>query len=328
MKPTAVTKALEICVRSNRSVFLWGAPGVGKSETVKALAESLNMELIDIRAVLLDPVDLRGLPTVVNGQAKWCPPSFLPTDPDSKGILFLDELNAAPPLVQAACFQLVLDRKVGEYTLPDGWVIIAAGNRETDRGVTHRMATPLANRFVHLEYETDLNDWVTWALNNGIQTELIGFLRFRPNLLHDFDPKRDSKAFPTPRSWAFVSQILDCKPEPSIELDLIAGTVGEGAATELIGFLRIFRKLPNPDMILMNPETAEMPTDPATLYALCGCLAKMATENTFPRLVSYFNRMPDEFSVLAVRDSIARNSALVTTRAYIEWNSKHSAVVL
>lgn len=328
MKPSAIIKALEIGVHAKRAVFLWGAPGVGKSETVKTLAENLGMELIDIRAVLLDPVDLRGLPTVVNGQAKWCPPAFLPTDPNSKGILFLDELNAAPPLVQAACFQLVLDRKVGEYSLPEGWTIIAAGNRETDRGVTHRMPTPLANRFIHLDYETDLNDWVTWALNNGLQTELIGFLRFRPDLLHNFDAKRDSKAFPTPRSWAFVSEILACHPEPDIELDLIAGTVGEGAATEFIGFLRIFRKLPNPDLILMNPETVNVPTDPATLYALCGCLAKMATDNTFSRLVSYFNRMPDEFSVLAMRDSLAKNPELASTRAYIDWNTKHAEVIL
>lgn len=329
MKASHVSLALELLITCKQPVFLWGAPGVGKSDTVKQVAATMGLELIDIRAVLLDPVDLRGLPHVTaNNTAAWCTPAFLPSDKDSEGIIFLDELNAAPPLVQAACYQLILDRKLGEYTLPVGWSIVAAGNRESDRAVTHRMPTPLANRFTHIDYDVDINDWVSWALAHNITTELIGFLRFRPNLLHDFDPRRDTKAFPTPRSWEFVSRILSSNPPTELEFPLIAGTVGEGAASELIGFLRIFRKLPNPHAILTSPETVDVPNDPATLFALCGCLAKMANENNFSQLVTFFNRMPDEFSVLAVRDSIAQSPALLSTRAYIAWNAAHSDVVL
>jgi MoxR-like ATPase len=159
VKPTEIRKALETLIPLQQPAFVWGAPGVGKSDTMRQVTAALNRVLIDIRAVLLDPVDLRGLPSI-NGdsRAHWCPPAFLPTG--GEGVLFLDELNAAPPLTQAACYQLVLDRQLGEYRLPDGWTVIAAGNRETDKAVTHRMPSALANRFVHLDFEVNLDDWV------------------------------------------------------------------------------------------------------------------------------------------------------------------------
>ena len=206
MKPRLVSQALAACIEVKQPCFLWGAPGVGKSQIVRQAAQALSLRVIDVRAVLLDPVDLRGLPAI-NGDKKahWCPPAFLPVE--GNGVLFLDELNAAPPLVQAACYQLVLDRQLGEYHLPAGWAVIAAGNRDTDRAVTSRMPSALANRFVHLDFEADLADWATWALQAGVKTELIAFIRFRPGLLHDFDPKRNDKAFPTPRAWEFVSKI-------------------------------------------------------------------------------------------------------------------------
>ena len=178
------------------------------------------------------PVDLRGLPFLgSDGRSRWATPEFLPQN--GSGILFLDELNAAPAMVQASCYQLVLDRKLGEYTLPEGWAIIAAGNRDSDRGVTTRMPTPLRNRFVHLEFEVDMQDWSEWAIQAGIRPEVIAFLRFRPELISAFD--RDAHAFPSPRSWEFVSHILDSlnsQPNPAIEHEVIAGAVGTGAATE------------------------------------------------------------------------------------------------
>ena len=157
MTPSQIFSALHTLLSAHQPVFLWGAPGVGKSQVVAKVAADRGMALRDIRAVLLDPVDLRGLPRLENGRAEWCPPAFLPGPDDSEqGIIFLDELNAAPPLVQAACYQLVLDRRIGEYRLPDGWSIIAAGNREKDKAVTHRMPSALANRMVHLELTSRL----------------------------------------------------------------------------------------------------------------------------------------------------------------------------
>jgi len=325
MKPSKIKEALRICIKAMQPTFIWGPPGVGKSQVVAQVAKEIGHKLTDIRTVLLDPVDLRGLPTVENGVAKWCPPDFLPKK--GKWIVLLDELNAAPPLVQAACYQLVLDRKIGEYTLPKDCVVIAAGNRETDRAVTSRMPSPLANRFLHLNFEADLEDWVEWALDKEIMTEIIAFLRFRPELLINFDPTRNEKAFPTPRSWEFTSNILSANGS-DIEYDLVAGIVGEGAATELMGFLKIIRNLPDIDMILMSPAKAAVPDNPAVLYAICGALAKKATEQNMSRVVKYGNRLPAEFSVLLIRDCIKKNEDLTKTRAFIEWASVHSNVLL
>lgn len=325
MKPTHVEKSLKLLIKCQQPIFLWGPPGVGKSQVVKQITEDLELECTDVRAVLLDPVDLRGLPHINNERAHWATPDFLPQT--GKGVLFLDELNAAPPLVQAACYQLVLDRKIGEYTLPEGWAVVAAGNRESDRAVTHRMPSALANRFVHIEFEADIDDWSAWALHNGIMGEVIAFLRFRPVLLHQMD-QTDAKAFPSPRAWAFASRILEQNPGSQLEYELLAGTVGEGAATELLGFLRIFRSLPTPEAILMNPEGAQVPDDPAALYALCGALAPKANENTFGRMITYARKMPAEFSVLLVRDAINHAPEVQNTRAFVQWSTENQDVLI
>jgi hypothetical protein len=326
MKATNVKNALKVCISAQKPVFLHGSPGVGKSDMVAQVAAELKMTLIDIRAILLDPVDLRGIPTVEDGVTKWAPPSFLPHG-KGKYLLFLDELNAAPPLVQAACYQLVLDRKIGEYELPKDAVIIAAGNLDTDKAVTSRMPTPLANRFIHVNVDVDPDEWVKWAIAAGIDPKLIAFIRYRPNMLHNFDPKRGEKAFPTPRSWAFTDSIMKVAGE-DLEFDLVSGIVGDGAASEFIGFLRIFRSLPDPDLVIASPETVDVPTDPATKYALTGVLANKATKENFAAIVKFANRLPAEFSVLLVKDAIERDENLVSTRAFIEWSAEHADVLL
>ena len=216
MKASSISAALKSLVAARQPAFIWGSPGVGKSSIIGQLARSLNVALRDIRALLLDPVDLRGLPYVADGRSKWATPEFLPVD--GAGILFLDELNAAPGMVQAF-YQLVLDRRLGEYVLPSDWVIIAAGNRDADRAHTTRMPTPLRNRFVHLDFEVDAQEWSEWAIGANIRPEVIAFIRFRPQLLSAFD--RDANAFPSPRSWEFVSRILDSSPDASLEHEML-----------------------------------------------------------------------------------------------------------
>jgi hypothetical protein len=327
MKPSLVKEALKSCILSGVSTFIWGPPGVGKSDIVRQVAEEIGYGLRDVRASLLDPVDLRGLPSIVDGMTKWCPPVFLPTK--GKHVVFLDELNAAPALVQAGCYQLVIPpHQLGEYTLPKGCAIIAAGNRETDRAITTRMSSALANRFEHIEFDVDLPDWIDWALANGVMTEMIAFMRFRPEMIHKFDSTKNDKAFPTPRSWTSVSAILAAKPVREIEYELVKGAVGEGAAAEFMGFLKIARELPDPDVVLMAPEKAEVPTSPASLYAICGALANKASEQTFNRICQYANRLPAEFSVLMIRDSIKKDKELQRTRAFIDWTAKHKSVLI
>jgi MoxR-like ATPase len=171
--------------------------------------------------VQLDPVDLRGLPRISADQAEWVPPKFLPTS--GQGILFLDELTAAPQMTQAGCYQLVLDRKLGEYRLPEGWVVIAAGNPASERGVHFSMPRPLRNRFVHLDLEPDFEDWSKWAMRAGIRPEILAFLRFKPALLHDADATSDQNAWPTPRSWEMASQVLTGVAKRQEALDLQRG---------------------------------------------------------------------------------------------------------
>jgi dynein-related subfamily AAA family protein len=324
MKASAISRALRTLVSARQPVFLWGGPGIGKSAIVRQLAAALAVPLQDVRALLLDPVDLRGLPFLgTDGRSKWATPEFLPRE--GAGILFLDELNAAPAMVQASCYQLVLDRKLGEYTLPEEWAIVAAGNRDSDRAVTTRMPTPLRNRFVHLEFEVDLQEWSEWAIQTGIRPEVIAFLRFRQELLSAFD--RDANAFPSPRSWHFVSRILDATPDQAVEHELFAGAVGAGAATEFSAFLKTFRELPNIDAILLNPLTEPVPDNAAAQYAVASALGRCASDSNFDRVCLYLNRMPTEFSVLCVRDASLREPDVRHTAAYTKWAVSHHDVL-
>ena len=320
MKASGILSSLLLLAELKRAVFVWGPPGVGKSDVVRQFAKQKNTQLKDIRVLLHDNVDFKGLPYLEQGQTKWAIPDFLPRD--GEGILFLDELNAAPALVQAACYELILDRRLGDYRLPDGWVVLAAGNREVDRSVVTRMPTALRNRFIHLDFEVDGTEWKKWAFENNIRFEVIAFLEFKPDLLHQFD--RDANAFPSPRSWAFVSDILTGNPSKIIELELIAGAVGAAAATEFIAFLNTYRALPNIDAILLDPDSATLPSRPDEKYAVACALSHRATDTNIDRVCKYLNRMPAEFSVLCVTDAIRRTPTLQQAPAFTKWATKHN----
>ena len=255
--PKAAKKSLRRAFKANRPLFLWGPPGIGKSDIVKQMGEELEAHVIDIRLSLWDPTDIKGIPffNSTTNKMEWAPPTELPDETMAakykKIILFLDEMNSAAPAVQAAAYQLVLNRKVGTYRLPDNVLIVAAGNRETDKGVTFRMPAPLANRFVHLEMRVDWDDYFGWATENKIHKDVVGFLTFSKKDLYDFDPKSASRAFATPRSWAFVSELLfDDDEDDSTMTDLISGAVGEGLAVKFMAHRKISSKLPDPTDIL------------------------------------------------------------------------------
>jgi len=251
--PKSAKKSIRKAISKRRPTFLWGPPGIGKSDLVKQIGDELNREVIDVRLALWEPTDIKGIPYYNSDQGKmvWAPPAELPTDPESTAIIFLDELNSAPPAVQAAAYQLVLNRKVGTYNLPKGVDIVAAGNREGDRGVTYRMPAPLANRFVHLEMKVDFDDWQDWATLNGIHPEVVGYVGFAKQDLNDFDPKSPSKAFATPRSWSFVSDLLqDDDTDTETLHNLIAGAVGDGLAVKFMAHRKIAGRLPKAEDIL------------------------------------------------------------------------------
>lgn len=327
MNLAQTSAALGAYIDADIPAFLWGAPGIGKSDCVAALAKARNLPMIDLRAILLDPVDLRGLPYVSDGLASWARPTFLP-DADRhgpEGILFLDELNAAPPSTQAACFQLVLNRRVGEYSLPPGWRIVAAGNRQTDRAAAQRMPSALANRFAHIDVEASPEDWRAWANRAGISPMVSAFIAFRPELLHKMDSP-DLRAFPTPRAWSQVSKVADASPD--LRAGLVAGLVGEGAGAEFEGFARLYSELPSIRMILADPNGARVPDKPAARYAVATGIARAATADNFDAVMTYAQRLPREFEILACLDAVKRDGALTGTPAFLDFAARNQDVML
>ena len=237
------------------------------------------------------PSDLRGIPwRDTDDRTRWAPPAFLPpSDDPNRWLINLEELPSAVPMVQAALYQLVLDRKVGEYELPEGASLIACGNRETDRGVVHRMPTPLASRFVHLDIRVDAEDWLNWGAANGIAPEVLFFITYEPDLLHRFDPQSRERAFPCPRTWEFVSNIVRNRNglDPAAERAIFRGAVGEAAAVEFSAFLNVWRELPHPRAVLNDPGNAAIPENASTLMALCGSLYRLATDVTMDAIVTF-----------------------------------------
>jgi hypothetical protein len=242
-----------------------------------------------------------------------------------RGILLFDDRNQAGPDLQKVLANICQARNLHGVSMPDGWQVVSTGNRQSDRAGANRVLSHLRNRETAYELETHLDDWTVWAINNNVKSEVVSFIRFRPNLLHDFDPQRDQNA--TPRAWVEgVSDVLGTVPAEA-EFESFKGAVGEGAAAEFVGFVRIFRKLPNPDAILLNPTTSDVPSDPATLYALSGALAQRATEGNFERVCTYSERMPPEFSVLTVSYAARRNPDLANTQAFTKWSINHQNVL-
>jgi hypothetical protein len=268
-------KAIKKCFAKKRPLFLWGPPGIGKSEVVADITRELGGLMIDLRLGQMDPTDIRGIPfyNKEKNVMDWAPPIDLP-DADTAAqypvvVLFLDEMNSAAPAVQAAAYQLVLNRRVGKYVLPDNVVLVAAGNRESDKGVTYRMPTPLANRFVHLEMRVDFPVWQEWAVLNDIHKDVIGYLSFAKQDLYDFDAKSASRSFATPRSWTFVSELLaDEDVDETTYTDLIAGAVGEGLAVKFMAHRKIAGKMPKPEDILSGKVKDLQIKEVSAMYSL------------------------------------------------------------
>ena len=283
VKISEATKLITRAFKKKRPVFLWGPPGIGKSELVEGIGDSGvlgNTYVIDMRLALFEPTDLRGYPApdMANGKMVWLPPADLPTAEMAEQydtiILFMDELNSAAPSVQAAAYQLILNRRIGQYVLPENVVIIAAGNRETDKGVTYRMPKPLENRFVHFELRVDFQDWLNWAVNNNIDADIVGYLSFAKGDLYNFDAQSSSRGFATPRSWTFTSELLEDDDDMSeaMTTDLVAGCVGEGIAVKFMAHKKIAGDLPVPEDVLDAKVKKIDNTEISACYALATSL--------------------------------------------------------
>lgn len=345
MRPTHIAAILDREFNSTLTgqhtpVMLWGPPGVGKSQIIAQIAVKHQVPLIDIRLSQMEPTDLRGIPFRLNDTVEWAIPAMLPdaVRHGLTGILFLDEITSAAPTVSTAAYQLILDRRLGEYFIPDGWAIFAAGNRQGDRGVTYSMPAPLANRFTHYEVEAYLDDWIVWAHGRGIDERVIGFLRFRPDLLFNFDPAHNPIAFPSPRSWEFAHRALKKFIEmPTLLRDALQACVGPAAGIELKAFVDSMDQLPDIDGIIQGKES-HVPSGIDLQYGVAAALVRRAVlakdsadgSRIMGNILKYARRFPQrEMGVMLVTDlhrSVGK--PLFAVPEFAEWANSVTDLML
>lgn len=328
MRASLLKETLKTLYPIGRTVCIEGPPGGGKTTSVRETAEELRVPYIERHMPTMLVEDF-GVPDMLaSGDSfGYKMPDWFPAKgkvPDG-GILCFDDRNQAPADLQKVLANICQARNLHGVPMADGWMVVSTGNRQSDRAGSNRVLSHLRGRETVLEFETHLDDWTTWAIDHGVEPEVMSFIRFRPGLLHDFDAQRDQN--PTPRSWVEgVSAVLGKVPAEA-EYECFKGAVGEGAAAEFVGYLRIYRKLPNPDVVLMTPTTSDVPTDPAVCYAMSGALANRATASNVDRYVTYLERMPPEFSVLSMSTAVRRDPSLANTKAFINWTVKHTNVL-
>ncbi|MBS1220118.1 MAG: ATPase [Proteobacteria bacterium] len=345
MRPSQLLTVLEREFTSTRSghhtpVMMWGPPGVGKSQIVTQIAARHAVPVIDIRLSQMEPSDLRGIPFRVGEHVEWAVPAMLPDAQRHgvEGILFLDEITSAPPSVSAAAYQLILDRRLGAYQVPTGWAIFAAGNRQGDRGVTYSMPAPLANRFSHFEFDTNLDDWVAWAYASGIDERVIGFLRFRPELLFDFDPAHNPVAFPSPRSWEFAHRALaKFGDHAQLLTGALQACVGPAAGIELAAFVENLDKLPDIDAIVRG-DKVPVPREVDLQYAVAAALVGRAirardngnAQETYGHIIDYAGSFPQrEMGVMLISDMHrAIGQELFSVPQFAQWAKQVADVML
>jgi len=340
MKPSQLKQVLKYQLEKGSnpdkefgSLFLWGPPGIGKSRIVEDVADELDVGCIDFRLILCDPTDLRGLPMPYKNEktgeqsVAWIPPEELPRT--GKGFLFFDDFPTAPPLVQGAAYQIAIrPHQLGPYELPEGWVIIAAGNRIEDRSLAKPIPKALANRFRHIELDVNIDDWTEWAIWHNIDPNIIGFLKFRDGLLFDFKPEGHENAFPTPRSWEMASRTLGLPGR--VMAETLEGTIGKGATSEFMSFLKMQTQLPDLNLILTGKDLTFVPTRTDLKYCLVSSLAARAKDvKQMENCLKYSYALPKEFCVFLVTMMVARDDDRIEQCPSMEkWTKDHQEIVL
>jgi len=310
-----------------RTVFLRGPSGIGKSDVVKQTSELLSEHIedwqgvVDVRLGQCDPTDLRGVPHIgEDGRTYWGRPSFLPHE--GSGILFLDEITSAPPAVQAAAYQLTLSPE--DFGIPATWMVIAAGNRKTDRGVTFNMAAPLQNRMCDLDVSTTLEDFTNYAITQEIKPEVLSFLRDRPELLHKFEPTGDIRPFPSPRSWFAVSDLLELDMPTQERVEMIKGDIGEEAAMTFETHLRVYENMPRIDDILEGKDV-KLPKEMNVRYCVAMGLATRLDKSNFDKAWGFLQKMPGEIQTLTIKLAFKRDPSISGAAAFSAWAVENQA---
>jgi MoxR-like ATPase len=319
---------LEILTDAGDPVMLWGKPGIGKSDVVHQLGAKKGRKVMEFHAALRETVDLRGIPVpdLVTGKTRWLVPDELPqAERDGEeGYLFCDEINQASPQMQGVLGGLILYGTIGDYKLPKGWRVIAAGNRVSDKAAAQRMPTHMRNRFAHLFITPDVNAWTKWANSNGVAPEVVAFVRLRRELIHMM-PKGDENAFPTPRSFTKAAKYVHAK---EYRMRLFASLIGDAVAAELDGFIELYRSLGSLDDIAADPDNANIPTEPSVRFAVCTGLGRLANRKNFANIIRYAQRLPRESEILVVTDATGRDKTLKNTACYAEWAVRNQDVTI
>lgn len=328
MRATKVSQMIERAYSIRRPLFVWGAPGTGKSSLFKQFAERANLQMLDWRLTLMEPVDMRGTPWRENGLTVWSPPAELPRA--GKGIILLDELPQARIDTKNVAAMLVLERRIGEYKLPEGWWIAAAGNKMEHNSGTSPNPKHLDNRFWHATLDVSNDDWLQWAEEHDIDYRAYAYIKYRPEALLDFDPRSKDASFATPRSWELMSDIIkDLDKDGALAsfdladvAEMCCGAVGTARGNEFAGFLNTMHSLVNIDTVFASPSTATLPSDPSICYALMGALAVASKRDTLGAAAEYAARLPGEFSVLLMHCVEKKNPGLMKSKAYIDLCTK------
>lgn len=332
MRPKQLTETLKFSIKYRFPVLIKGAPGIGKTDIVTQACIDTGTDLLISHPVVSDPTDYKGLPfpDKDGNAAKFLPFGDLLEliKADRPTVFFLDDLGQAPASVQAACMQLLLARRINGHIISDQVTFFAATNRRQDRAAVQGILEPVKSRFASIvELEVNIDDWVIWAIDHGMPPELIAFIRFRPNLLHNFKPTSSIVNTPNPRTVAYVGYMMNKGIPVDSEDEIIAGAAGEGFSSEFLGFLDVYKELPDIDKLIAHPDEADVPEKPDMLYAVCGALGAKATKKNFANIIRFTERLPGEFQVLLVKDAIQRYKPLANTDEFNAWAVKHSEVI-
>ncbi len=335
--PTMKSMISHLGVRKHRPLYFWGPSGVGKSEGIQQACAEHGGTMCDIRVSQYEGIDFRGIPDVQAGSTVWNMPATLPFKGNAKFemapadkpiFMFLDEINQGDPSVTSVCYQLIQDRRIGEHELLDNVVIVAAGNRDSDRGATNRWAYPLGNRGTHAELVADVKAWSAWAATTNVPAALIGFLNFRSELIHTFDSAKPTKVFATPRSWGFVAEdMLDESLPEDVKLASMSGSVGEGPAVELSGFLKIMASLKPIEEIIANPDKVPVSEELDVQWAMATHVAGNMLKDNADQLQKFLNRLEPEIVVMSWTLAINRDPDLTDTNAFLfDYSPKYRAL--
>ena len=340
MRPSEIADVLTALIPTRTPLVLQGPPGCAKTSLSRQAADRLFGAAVTlstvgggalddaahfrvINAIEIDPVDTRGIPErdKKTHVTSWGETDLVPTE--GQGVLCIEELPQAAPMVQNALRKLLLDRRLGKTKLGDGWSVIATGNRTEDRAGANRILTTVSSSVVFLDVDVSHEDWQAWAVSAGIIPEIRAFLNFTPHNLYKFEANQ--RCWPNYRSWELCSNVFRQTPKFA-QLDVAGGCIGQGVAAEFVGYTEIFQQLPTPQQIVASPSTIKVPSEASVLWAISASLsehARHAAAKVLDAIVTFALRLPEEFAVLLVRDATAVNPGLLTVPSAQKWLDKH-----